>query len=62
MLKTGVLIAVKGMNKDNYKEKLEAADENTKFSFITITVVAGNCTAAAYASGTAAEVKAKLAS
>ncbi|MBR6071255.1 MAG: hypothetical protein IKP77_00300 [Acholeplasmatales bacterium] len=62
VLNTGVIAAVKGYNKDNYKEKLDAADENTKFEFIVITFVAGKATAAAYNSGTAAQVKAALAS
>ena len=53
--KTGKLVAVKGLNKDNYKEKLQAADADTKFSFIVITVVQGNCSNALYASGTANE-------
>lgn len=62
VLNTGVIAAVKGYNKDNYKEKLDSADENTKFDFIVITFLAGKATAAAYGSGTAAEVKAALAS
>lgn len=60
VLNTGVLAAVKGYNKDNYKEKLDAADENTKFEYIVIYVAAGNCTGATYGSGSAAEVKAAM--
>ena len=61
LLKSGVLIAIKGYTKDTYEEKLNKADENTKFDFIVITVVAGKCTYAHFASGTAAEVKSAIA-
>ena len=64
LLKTGVLYAVKGFKNDMTEEELEKkfdeADENTKFEAIIIAVVAGKCTAAAYVSGTAAEIEAKL--
>ena len=54
--KNGMLVAVKGLNKDNYKEVLQHTDEHTKYEFITITVVTGKCTYAHYAIGTATEV------
>ena len=54
--KNGMLVAVKGLNKDNYKEVLQHTDEHTKYEFITITVVTGKCTYAHYAVGTANEV------
>lgn len=58
--KNGVLVAINGYTKDNYEEKLNSADENTKFKFIVITVVTGKCTYAHYATGSAGEVKAAL--
>ena len=58
--KNGLLIAVKGMNQSNYKEKLEKASNDEKFDFISITVVQGNCTYAYYATVTASEIKAAL--
>ena len=58
--KNGLLTAVKGLTKENYKEKLNAASSDTKFEFITITVVQGKCTYAHYASGTANEALAGI--
>ena len=59
-VKNGMLVAIKGYTKDNYKEKLNAANGDTKFEFITITVVLGKCSYAYYASGTANEVLAAI--
>lgn len=56
----GQMIAVKGLTKDNYKEKLDNADENTKFSVIMVNTLLGNCVSATYAEFTVKEVKAKL--
>lgn len=56
----GQMIAVKGLTKDNYKEKLENADENTKFSVIMVNTLLGNCVSATYAEFTVKDVKAKL--
>jgi len=56
----GQMIAVKGLTKDNYKEKLENADENTKFSVIMVNTLLGNCVSATYGEFTVKDVKAKL--
>ena len=56
----GQMIAVKGLTKDNYKEKLENADENTKFSVIMVNTLLGNCVSATYAEFTVKDLKAKL--
>ena len=56
----GILIAIKGLNASNYKEKLENAKAEDKFEFISVTVVQGNCTYAYYSTGTAGEVNSQI--
>lgn len=56
----GQMIAVKGITKENYKEKLNEADGDTKFSVIMVNTLLGKCVSASYAEFTANEVKAKL--
>jgi hypothetical protein len=62
---TGALLAVKGYkNNITWAEldaKLDALDKDTKIEAIIIGCVLNNCVSAAYISGTAAEVEAKLA-
>ena len=57
---TGKLIAIKGLTKDNYQEKLNSVSDDTRFEFISITVVTDKCTYAFYGSGTVGEIKAAL--
>ncbi len=56
----GLLVAVKGVSNENYREKLNNQDPNTKYDFIAITVVQGKCTYALFANGTASEVNTSL--
>lgn len=56
----GQMVAVKGLTKENYKEKLNEADGDTKFSVIVVTTLLGKCTSATYFEFTSNEVKAKL--
>ncbi len=62
---TGVLLAVKGYKNDitwaELDAKLDALDKDTKVEAIIIGCFANNCVSAAYISGTAAEVEAKIA-
>ena len=57
---TGLLVAVKGVSNENYKEMLNTQDTNTKYEFIVITIVQDKCTHASYATGTASEVNTSL--
>lgn len=58
--RNGMIIAVKGMTKDNYEEKIRNASVDSKFDSITITVVQGKCTYSHFASQTASEVSASI--
>ena len=57
---TGILVAAKGIKKDNYLEQLEKADQNTKFDIITVTVVQGKCTYSHFSTGTVGDIRASL--
>ena len=57
---SGLLIAVKGVTRDNYREMLAKADSTTKYEVLAITVVQGQCQNANYASGTLAEALAGI--
>ena len=56
----GIIIAVKGMTKDNYEEKIRNASDDSKFDSIAITVVQGKCTYSHFASQTAGEISASI--
>lgn len=58
--RSGMLIAVKGMTKDNYEEKIRNASSDSKFDSIAITVVQGRCTYSHFASQTAGEVSVSI--
>lgn len=53
--KNGKLIAVKGVSKDEYKDK-KFTEDTTKYEFISITVVQGKCNYAYYGTATYREI------
>ena len=56
----GLLVAVKGVTNENYKEKLNIQDANTKYDYIVITIVQGKCQRALFATGPASEINNSL--
>lgn len=64
ILQNGILVAVKGYKNDitweELDKKLDELDKDTKVSCLVVVVALGKCTSAAYYSGSAAEVEAKI--
>lgn len=58
--KNGVLVAIKGVSNQEYKEKLNGTDTNTKYDYIVITVVQEQCQHALFATGPAIDINGAL--